>query len=216
MKALSLQTLVCCALLSFSLLSTGTSCYAQTGTTLPVDNQELSFLTLLNQFRVQNGVSPVQMSVTLENEAQWLSGDMATHNYLGYTDSLGRTPDARIAYFGYKYGYSEYLAEGFGDAPSIFNQWVLDCIPNSSGSCSYAYQNMMLTPTFKAVGIGRGYNSNSAYGWYWTITFGVDLDQLISPSSIDRRRSHLLPLFLRPSRLAKVARYAGMSRAPHP
>jgi chitodextrinase len=38
----------------------------------------------------------------------------------------------------------------------------------------------MLDPDFKVVGIGRSYNSASAYGWYWTFDFGDYADQILN------------------------------------
>jgi hypothetical protein len=40
----------------------------------------------------------------------------------------------------------------------------------------------MLNPSFVVIGIGRAFNSNSTYGWYWTTDFGGFLDQTISPN----------------------------------
>jgi hypothetical protein len=34
----------------------------------------------------------------------------------------------------------------------------------------------MLSPDFKAIGIARVSNPNSIFGWYWTTTFGSDVD----------------------------------------
>jgi hypothetical protein len=41
----------------------------------------------------------------------------------------------------------------------------------------------MLSANFRVIGIGRAYNGNSSYGWYWTTDFGGYVDQVINPNS---------------------------------
>src|SRR5581483_4875232 len=129
-----------------------------------------------------NGAGPLQVSVTLQNSSQWMSNDMATHNYASHTDSLGRDPGTRLAAFGYSHvPWGENIAGGFGDAQNALNQWANACDPDASGNCTYAHRKNMLNPSFVAIGIGRVYNGSSSYGWYWTTDFGGFLDQAISP-----------------------------------
>jgi uncharacterized protein YkwD/single-stranded DNA-binding protein len=141
------------------------------------DDQQAAFLTLINNYRAQNGAGALQISPTLQAASTWMSNDMATNNYASHTDSLGRSVGARLAAFGYTYSpYGENIAGGFGDAQTVFNQWVNACDPDASGTCTYAHRINMLNPSYKAIGIGRTYNANSAYGWYWTTDFGAVLD----------------------------------------
>jgi uncharacterized protein YkwD len=141
------------------------------------DDQQTAFLTLINSYRAQNGAGALQISPTLQAASTWMSNDMATNNYASHTDSLGRSVGARLAAFGYTYSpYGENIAGGFGDAQTVFNQWVNACDPDGSGTCTYAHRVNMLNPSYKAIGIGRVYNANSAYGWYWTTDFGAVLD----------------------------------------
>src|ERR1035438_8287643 len=89
-----------------------------------LDAEQSAFLTLINNYRAQNGAGPLQVSVALENSSQWMSNDMATKNYASHTDSLGRAPGARLAAFNYPYTpWGENIAGGFGDAQSALNQW---------------------------------------------------------------------------------------------
>ncbi len=143
----------------------------------PGDDQQAALLTLINSFRAQNGAGPLQISPALQAAASWMSNDMATNNYASHTDSLGRSVGARLAAFGYTYTpYGENIAGGFGDAQTAFNQWIGACDPDASGNCTYAHRNNILNDAFKAIGIGRAYNANSAYGWYWTTDFGGYVD----------------------------------------
>lgn len=146
--------------------------HAQTTTTL--DAEEQAFLTLINNYRQQNGLSPLQASVSLTNAAKWMSADMAAKNYFSHTDSLGRDPFVRMASFGYNYNAykGENIAAGYSDAANTFNQWK-----NSAG-----HNANMLNANYKVIGIGRVANTASTYRYYWTTDFGGYVDQVISPT----------------------------------
>jgi uncharacterized protein YkwD len=162
------------------------------GQTLPItppttppgtlDSQEWAFLSLVNQYRAQNGAGPLQVSAALQNASTWMSTDMATNNYSSHTDSLGRSPGTRLAAFNYPYSpWGENIAGGYSDAQSVFAGWQSACDPDSSGNCTYAHRANMLYSGFQVIGIGRAYGANSSYGWYWTTDFGGVVDQTISP-----------------------------------
>jgi len=169
-----------CLLFSLSpLFIMARTAYGQTPT---LDSEQLSFLTLINNYRAQNGAGPLQVSVDLENSSQWMSTDMATKNYFSHTDSLGRDPFTRMAAFGYNYATyeGENIAAGNSDAQDTFTQWQTACDPGSNGACTYAHRQNMLNPAYKVIGIGRAYGASSAYGWYWTTDFGGVVDQVLS------------------------------------
>lgn len=160
--------------------------HAQSGVaqTTTLDDQQSAFLTLINNFRAQNGLGPVQVSATLQQSSQWMSSDMATKNYFSHTDSLGRDPFTRMTQFGYTfYPEGENIAAGNSDAQNTFVQWQTACDPDSSGACTYAHRQNMLDASFTAIGIGRVYNATSTYRWYWTTDFGGYVDQPLSGNS---------------------------------
>jgi uncharacterized protein YkwD len=162
----------------------GTLASAQT-----LDSEESAFLTLINNYRAQNGVGPLQISAALENSSKWMSGDMAAKNYFSHTDSLGRDPGTRLAAFGYTFfPWGENLAAGYSDAQATLDQWINACDPDGSGACSFGHRRNMLNPSFQAIGIGRAFGSGSTYGWYWTTDFGgpVDRPQQSSPPAISQ------------------------------
>jgi len=162
------RLVLCAALLSAPLV-------AQT-----LDSEQTAFLGLINNYRAQNGVGPLQVSIALQNSSQWMSTDMATNNYFNHTDSLGRTPGVRIAAFGYTYGtWGENIAAGYSDAQSTFTQWQNACDPDSTDACTYAHRVNMLNGNYKVMGIGRVYSATSMYRWYWTTDFGATVDQLL-------------------------------------
>jgi uncharacterized protein YkwD/chitodextrinase len=148
-----------------------------------LDSEESAFLTLINNYRAQNGAGPLQVSATLESSSKWMSNDMAAKNYVSHGDSLGRSAGARLAAFGYTYSpWGENIAAGFSDAQSALNGWINACDPDASGNCTYAHRSNMLNKSFVAIGIGRAYGASSGYGWYWTTDFGGYLDKPIGPN----------------------------------
>ncbi len=160
-------------ILSSALLLTGVG-YAQP---VVLDSEQSAFLTLINNYRAQNGAGPLDISPKLQNSSQWMSTDMATKNYFSHTDSLGRDPFTRMAAFGYSsYTAGENIAAGNAAAQATLIQWETACDPDGAGNCTYAHKTNMLNPSFKAIGIGRAYSASSTYGWYWTTDFGGTLD----------------------------------------
>jgi uncharacterized protein YkwD len=129
-----------------------------------LDSEESQFVTLINQYRVANGLNTLQIDPQLQNSSEWMSQDMASKNYFSHTDSLGRDPWQRMAFFGYNYNTwkGENLAAGTAFAQDAFNLWR-----NSPG-----HNANMLGSHYIVMGIGRAYDPNSAYGWYWTNDFG--------------------------------------------
>ncbi len=167
----SLIIFLCAFALSYSFIFP-TPQHAQATTTLDVEEQ--AFLTLINNYRQQNGLSLLQASVTLTNASKWMSADMVAKNYFNHTDSLGRDPFVRMGSFGYNFNTykGENIAAGYSDAASTFNQWK-----NSAG-----HNANMLDPNYKVVGIGRVANTAATYCYYWTTDFGGYVDQVISPT----------------------------------
>ena len=134
---------------------------------VPPDAEESSFVALINRYRMQNGLSGLQISITLTQSSQWMSKDMAAGNYLDHTDSLGRDPFVRMAAFGYtQANYSgENIAAGNSSAQDTFNQW----------KNSPAHNANMLDSAYAVLGVGRVYDVSSNYGWYWTTDFGSSI-----------------------------------------
>jgi hypothetical protein len=60
----------------------------------------------------------------------------------------------------------EDLAAGFTSTADVLNGWI-----NSP-----AHYAVLVNPHYQAIGVGRGYATGSAYGWYWTADFGGVVD----------------------------------------
>ena len=124
------------------------------------DAEELQFLRLLNQHRVANGRSVVNLNTELTRSAAWLSRDLATKNYFSHIDSLGRSVSTRARDCGVRTTFViENVAAGNATAQATFDQWRTDAPHNA----------IMLSSGMGVVGIARAYDANATYGWYWTL-----------------------------------------------
>ena len=125
-------------------------------------------LALINNYRGSNGLAPLQMTQTLSSAAEFHSGDMAARDYFGHTLSNGASWSDNMANFGYGYAtyQSENIAAGNAGAAETFQQWLNSPSHNAN----------MLNPNVTAIGIGRASSSGSAFGTYWTTTFGGVVD----------------------------------------
>ncbi len=130
-----------------------------------IDTGEAEFLGLINDYRQQNGLSPLTLSDTLNRAAAWKSSDMGANGYFDHDDtSIGRTWMQRLRDCGYTSNtwIGENIAAGNETAAATFDQWR-----NSPG-----HNASMLSSSYAAIGIGRAYSAGSLYGWYWTTAFG--------------------------------------------
>ncbi len=128
------------------------------------DSEELAFLSLINNYRQQNGLNTLTLSTNLNRGSAWMTEDLATNNYFAHTDSLGRSPYQRGIDCGYPSGAGENLAAGtsWSTAALAFQAWQ-----NSPG-----HNANMLGQYYQQIGIARYYGAGSQYGWYWATTFG--------------------------------------------
>ncbi|HEY7270244.1 MAG TPA: CAP domain-containing protein, partial [Dehalococcoidia bacterium] len=97
---------------------------------LTVDSEERAFLTLINNYRAQNGAPTLTISVNLNRSASWMALDLGAKNYFSHTDSLGRDPSKRAQDCGFPGGAGENIAAGtvIDTAQEAFDLWR-----NSSG-----------------------------------------------------------------------------------
>ncbi len=135
----------------------------------PIENfslepEEQEFFALINNHRANYGRSPLGISLALTNASEGHSQDMANNNYYSHNSLDGRTPWDRIWNAGYTHNTykGENIAAGYVSANSVFSAWL-----NSPG-----HNENMLSSDFNVIGIGRGYNYNSTYLYYWTTDFG--------------------------------------------
>jgi uncharacterized protein YkwD len=124
--------------------------------------EEAIFFQLINLYRQNAGLAPLQISSGATAAARWHASDMGEKGYFSHTDSLGRDPYSRVAAFGYGGTIGENAAAGNFSASGTFCQWK-----NSPG-----HNANMLRAEFRVIGIGSQTVSGSQYGTYWSTPFG--------------------------------------------
>jgi uncharacterized protein YkwD len=174
----SLQLITLSAAFALGALALVMLAQAPAGSADPaLDSEESAFLTLINDYRAQNGLSQLVVQEDLAEAADWYATDMATKNYYGdYTycfenfgiqsahcDSTGGLPQNRIPAFGYGPAtIGENSAGGFSSAQSVFDAW----------KGSPGHNQNMLQSFWVAIGIGRACQAGTRYGCYWVTDFG--------------------------------------------
>jgi hypothetical protein len=127
------------------------------------DSEEVGFLSQINDYRAASGLRPLSLSSSLSSAAAYHSVDMAANGYLAHTLLDGTTVPQNMANFGYEGGtHGENIAAGTATAAEAMQTWQGSAEHNAN----------MLNASFGAIGIGRAYDPNSQYGWYWTTIFG--------------------------------------------
>ncbi|MFH1037923.1 MAG: CAP domain-containing protein [PVC group bacterium] len=128
----------------------------------PVREREL--VVLINQYRRANSLLPYKMDSLLTNAARGHSTDMAVNNFFSHTGSGGTTPGQRITAAGYNWTtYGETIAAGNSTAAATINQW----------KGSPPHNAIMLSSSYREIGIGYAYSASSTYGHYWTADYGA-------------------------------------------
>lgn len=129
-----------------------------------LDAEEQAFLQLLNDYRAASGLQPVAVDTALVRAATWMSIDLSSRAQFDHTDSLGRSPWARMADCGVARPGGENIAAGgpLATAAAVFAAW----------KGSPGHDAIMRDPAFTLVGVARHVAPGSQYGVYWTLTFG--------------------------------------------
>ena len=129
------------------------------------DRQELAMLATINRFRQRHNQAPLRLSATLGAAAEHHSRDMATNDYTSHTLSDGTTAQQNILNHHYSGNY-------WGENIAAGTSWDTAAEPFRFWKHSDVHRHNMLNDHFQSIGIGRAYNANSTWKWYWTTTFG--------------------------------------------
>lgn len=123
---------------------------------------------LANEFRVKNGLAPLQEQPSITLAAKGHSDDMAIRNFYDHNTPEGYSPKDRINRYinlatagNGSYGYGENIAAGYQSYFKAHNGWI-----NSMG-----HRTNLLNKSFKYIGFGIGYNADSKWGVYYTTNF---------------------------------------------
>jgi uncharacterized protein YkwD len=128
------------------------------------DGEERAFLDLINDYRRKNGAGDLSLQDQLGAAAEHHSQDMANKNYFSHQLSNGDSAEQNIEHFGYTdWSFiGENIAAGYETANAVMEAW----------KSSPDHDRGMRDKNFTEIGIGRAYDKDSKYGWYWTTTFG--------------------------------------------
>jgi uncharacterized protein YkwD len=137
-------------------------------------SEEITIVSLINGYRVSNGLQPLLVSDILSDAATKHSHDMAKYDFFSHITfssdwfAAGSGPSQRMVASGYpaQAGMGENLAAGFDTASEVFAAWRNSPSHNSN----------MLDPRWKVIGVGVETGSRSYYGTYWTTDFGDFVD----------------------------------------
>jgi uncharacterized protein YkwD len=143
-------------------------------------SEELEVLKLVNDYRKANGLGALKLTQTLGAASEHHSKSMADY---GYFDHFLIPENIKWSTNMVNYGYDyntwrgENIAAGSTTAARTFTLWKE----------SPAHNKNMLSPNYKAIGVGHYYSANSKALHYWTTDFGgyVDAAAKTCPGSTD-------------------------------
>ena len=122
-----------------------------------VTQYEQEVIRLVNEIRVQNGLSALTYNWELSRVARYKSQDMVDNRYFFHTSPTYGTPFQMIRSFGLSYrSAGENIAYGQRTPQAVVNAWM-----NSSG-----HRANILSSSYTQIGVG--YVAN---GHYWTQMF---------------------------------------------
>jgi uncharacterized protein YkwD len=136
--------------------------------------EEITFVQLINDYRVSLGLNPLMTSDLLSESGDRHSSDMAKYGFFDhYTErsdwfAPGAAPWDRMAASGYNFNTykGENIAAGQTTAAKVFEAW----------KNSPSHNENMVNPNYKVMGISLLYVSGSTYKYYWTTDFGGYID----------------------------------------
>lgn len=173
---------------ALSLLAVMVGCLICLSPGAAATSEEQHLLTLVNQYRADNGVGPLTFHPALEHVAAWEANDQTKFHDLQHTDSLGRDLKARECGEGYCYNTygGEDLAGGYDTAEGVLAAW----------KASPSHNAVLLDPHYFSVGISEVYNSASPFVYYWALETGgvcpgdINGDGRISTSDVIKFGRH--------------------------
>ncbi|NDJ54762.1 MAG: CAP domain-containing protein, partial [Chloroflexi bacterium] len=126
-------------------------------------DQSEALLTLVNAARCESDLNPLVLNPLLDEAALVHSVDMWERDFFDHLNPDGDGPDARISATGYTWSrVGENIAAGYPTAEAVFISWM-----ESEG-----HRENIMNPAFREMGVGLIEAADSAYGSYWTQTFG--------------------------------------------
>jgi uncharacterized protein YkwD len=130
---------------------------------------EQTMLQLVNSYRGQHGLAPLKLNNALMRAARSHSRDMVEHDYFDHTSQDGEQFSQRLSRFGFRW---QSAGEAIGQASGLTNTATAADQAVTIWQQSPPHNRILLTGSFKAVGIGAWCTSDS--GGAATCTFTLD------------------------------------------
>ncbi|MCH7814025.1 MAG: CAP domain-containing protein [Planctomycetes bacterium] len=137
----------------------------------PVDDLHRQFFDLLNQYRIDHGLAPLEYSVLLEQAADQHAASMYRDDFFEHLDPItGTGPAERAVAAGFCH---EYVGENiaWGQNTHTRPAEVIDGF-----SLRPLHNANMLNSDYRYVGLGIFHTENEEGDWYWWVQdFALDL-----------------------------------------
>jgi uncharacterized protein YkwD len=130
---------------------------------------EQNMIGLVNGWRAQHGLAPLKADGALMRAARAHSRDMAEHDYFDHSSQDGEQFSQRLSRFGFHW---QSAGEAIGQASGLTNTATAADQAVTMWRQSPPHNRILLTGSFKAVGIGAWCTSDSGGGA--TCTFTLD------------------------------------------
>jgi len=140
-------------LLSAAFAQVAVNCFPASGT------PEFELITLINNWRVSQGLLPLAPDPRLRDSAQLHAQDMATNGFYSHTGSDGSTFWERIQAQGYDSPSGELMGMGYPTATVLMDAWLADG----------PHRDALLMTTHRHLGVGLVNN-------YWVVDLGMSAD----------------------------------------
>jgi uncharacterized protein YkwD len=149
------------------------------------EQEELDFVKLLNDYRVANGLQPVQLCDMVTEACERHNSDMIKYDFFDHVTagsdwfSVGATYIQRMGASGYTYSTTtgENLVAGISLADGTSLGTAAGAL--AAWKASSDHNAVMLTPDLKVIGISLAFSIDKTLasgwtdkGWYWTTDFG--------------------------------------------
>ena len=122
-----------------------------------VTGLESQVISLVNEIRAHNGLSPLRENWQLSRVARYKSQDMADRSYFSHNSPTYGSPFQMMKQFGITYrSAGENIAKGYSTAQAVVNAWM-----NSPG-----HRANILNSSYTQIGVGY-----VAAGDHWTQMF---------------------------------------------
>ena len=128
-----------------------------------IEEYETILFDLLNLARSQNGLPPAERNAALDNAATLHSTDMAEHDFFSHSSYDGRDFNVRLTAQGLTFTNGGETIYAGGDPYQAYHIWM----------GSEVHRNIILQPTFTALGLGVVYAEGAAYNVYITADFAA-------------------------------------------